>query len=58
VAKLDTVIVSPDVVAADAYAAGLFGVRADTLDYVVAGASMGLGRSDLANLDIEEIQLG
>ena len=56
--KLDTVIVSPDVVAADAYAAGLFGVSPDTLNYVVAGVKMGLGRSDLSNLDIEEIQLG
>jgi uncharacterized protein (DUF362 family) len=52
---LDTVIASPDIVAADSYAATLFGLRPDQLGYVVAGAAMGLGRSDLQNLRIEEI---
>jgi uncharacterized protein (DUF362 family) len=55
VKKLDTVIASPDIVAADSYAATLFGLRPDDLGYVVAGATMGLGRSDLQNLRIEEI---
>ncbi|MGC8838106.1 MAG: DUF362 domain-containing protein [Anaerolineae bacterium] len=58
VRKLDTVIASPDLVAADAYAATLFGLRPDDLDYVRAGAAMGLGRSDLRNLRIEEIPVG
>jgi uncharacterized protein (DUF362 family) len=55
VKKLDTVVASPDIVAADSYAATLFGLRPDDLGYVVAGTKMGLGRSDLQNLKIEEI---
>ena len=58
VKKLDTVIASPDIVAADSYAATLFGLRPADLGYVVAGAAMGLGRSDLENLKIEEIAVG
>lgn len=58
VRKLDTVIASPDIVAADSYAATLFGLRPDELDFVVAGAAMGLGRSDLSALRIEEIAVG
>jgi len=58
VKQLDTVIASSDIVAADSYAATLFGLRPDDLDYVKAGASMGLGRSDLANLKTEEISVG
>lgn len=52
VRRLDTVIVSPDIVAADSYAATLFGLRPEDLDYVRAGVAMGLGRSDLENLRI------
>jgi uncharacterized protein (DUF362 family) len=55
VQKLDTVIASPDIVAADSYAATLFGLRPEQLSYVVAGTAMGLGRSDLDALKIEEI---
>jgi uncharacterized protein (DUF362 family) len=55
VKKMDTVIVSPDIVAADSFAAALFGLRPDDLAYVSAGAAMGLGRKDLENLRIEEI---
>jgi len=58
VKKLDTVIVSPDIVAADSYAATLFGLRPDDLAYVRAGAAMGLGRSELGGLRIEEIAVG
>jgi uncharacterized protein (DUF362 family) len=58
VKKADTVIASPDIVAADSYAATLFGLHPDDLDYVVAGASMGLGRSDIENLRIAEITIG
>jgi uncharacterized protein (DUF362 family) len=58
VQKLDTVIASPDIVAADAYGATLFGMQPSDLDYIVAGAAMGLGRSDLASLRIEEIAVG
>lgn len=58
VKEMDTVIVSPDIVAADSYAATLFGLRPDDLAYVRAATDMGLGRSDLDNLKIEEIAVG
>lgn len=55
VRKLDTVIATTDIVAADSYAATLFGLQPWDLDYVRAATEMGLGRSDLANLRIEEL---
>ncbi len=58
VKKLDTVIASPDVVAADSYAASLFGLKPSGLAYIVAGSAMGLGRSDLENMKVEQISLG
>jgi uncharacterized protein (DUF362 family) len=68
VRKIDTVIASADIVAADAYAATLFADYAPAwfasyadpnhLGYVKYAAAMGLGRSDLASLDIEEIAVG
>lgn len=57
VKKLDTVIVSPDIVAADSYAATLFGLQPDDLDYIRVGAKSGLGRNDLSALNIKEINL-
>jgi uncharacterized protein (DUF362 family) len=58
VKKLDTVIASADIVAADSYATGLFGLRPEDIAYIPAAAAMGLGRSDLSNLKIEEIAVG
>jgi uncharacterized protein (DUF362 family) len=58
VRKLDTLIVSPDIVAADSYAATLFGMAPQDIAYIVQGAAAGLGRSDLNSLNIEQIQLG
>jgi uncharacterized protein (DUF362 family) len=58
VKKLDTIIVSRDIVAADSYAATLFNMQPDELSNVNAGVEMGLGRSDLKNLKIEEIAVG
>ncbi len=59
VRKMDTVIASPDIVAADAYATRLFGwTNPNRLGYVRIGAEIGLGRSDLENLKIEEITAG
>ncbi len=55
VQQLDTMIASPDIVAADSYAAGLFGIQPSELNYITAGAAMGLGRSDLENLNIVEL---
>lgn len=58
VQKLDTLIASPDIVAADSYAATLFGLKPEHLSYITAGTAMGLGRSDLGGMKIEEITLG
>ena len=58
VKKIDTIVMSPDIVAADAYASTLFGYKPDNLNYVKAGAKIGLGRLDLENLKIEEINVG
>jgi uncharacterized protein (DUF362 family) len=55
VKQLDTVIVSPDIVAADSYATTLFGLRPEDIAYIPAAAALGLGRSDLQSLKIEEI---
>ncbi len=58
VREANTVIATPDILAADSYAATLFGLRPDELAYVQAGTSMGLGSSDLENLRIEEVTVG
>jgi uncharacterized protein (DUF362 family) len=58
VLHLNTVIVSQDIVAADSYAATLFGLAPDDLSYVQAAAAMGLGSSDLRSIKIEEITVG
>ena len=47
VRKLDTLIASPDIVAADAYAATLFGLSPTQVPTVVAAARRGLGVMDL-----------
>jgi uncharacterized protein (DUF362 family) len=57
VKQLDTVVISPDIVAADSYATTLFGLRPEDIAYIPAAAAMGLGRSDLSNLKIEEITI-
>ncbi len=57
VKQMDTLIASADVVAADSYAATLFGMQPHDLAYVRAGTEMGLGRSDLENLNIDEIAI-
>lgn len=58
VKQLDTIVASPDIVAADSYAATLFGLQPEELAYITAGVAAGLGRSDLKNLRIEEINVG
>jgi len=44
---LDTIIASPDIVAADAYSATLFGLQPGAIASIVAGAKRGLGTLDL-----------
>jgi uncharacterized protein (DUF362 family) len=47
VRHLDTVIASPDIVAADAYAATLFDLKPEEVSTIVAGARRGLGVMEL-----------
>jgi len=57
VQQMDTVIASPDIVAADAYASSLFGLVPENLDYVVVGNRAGLGVKDMSQIEIKEIDL-
>jgi uncharacterized protein (DUF362 family) len=58
VKQLDTIIVSTDVVAADSYATGLFGLRPEDVGSIVEATKVGFGESDLNNLRIEELSVG
>jgi uncharacterized protein (DUF362 family) len=58
VKKTDTVIASPDIVAADSYATSLFGLAPSDIGYIVKGAAAGLGTSDLSAIRMQEITLG
>jgi uncharacterized protein (DUF362 family) len=55
VKEANTVIASTDIVAADSYAATMFGLQPDDLGYIRAAGRMGLGQSSLKDLRIEEI---
>jgi uncharacterized protein (DUF362 family) len=50
VKKLDTLIASADIVAADSFAATLFGFRPEEIPTIVAGARRGLGVMDLSKV--------
>ena len=50
--ELDTVIVSADIVAADAYAAKLMDIALSEVAHIVIAAEMGLGNADLASLKV------
>lgn len=51
----NTVIASPDIVAADSYACTLFGLTAEDVPYVVYGNRAGLGEVDLNKLKIARV---
>jgi uncharacterized protein (DUF362 family) len=55
--QMDTLVVSEDMVAIDSYTTRLFDMKPEDLDYVVRAAEMGLGRSDIENLRIEEFNV-
>ncbi len=57
VKQLDTIIASRDIVAADAYASTLFGLKPDSLNYVRMAVKHGLGTADLSQIKIEEISV-
>jgi len=52
-----TVIASHDIVAADAYATTLFGLKPEEISYIKAGAARGIGTMDLKSIKIEEISV-
>ena len=58
VKQMNTIIASPDIVAADSYGTTLFGMQPDDLGYIKAATAMSLGISDLKSLRIEEINVG
>lgn len=57
VKKMDTIIASPDGVAADSYATTLFGLKGEDIEYITAADAMGLGTMDYAALKVEEINV-
>ena len=58
VKKLDTIIITPDIVAADAYATTLFGKKPEDLKHIPVAAERKIGRMDINNLRIMEIKVG
>jgi uncharacterized protein (DUF362 family) len=57
VRQANTIIASHDIIAADAYAATLFGLTGADISYVKNGAEMGLGTLDLATVKVEEVNV-
>ena len=55
VKEMNTLIASPDIVAADAYGATLFGKQGADLGYLRNAAAMGLGILDLSHVAIKEV---
>ena len=58
VKKADTIIASADIIAADSYAATMFGYKPEQLGFIKKGVQMGLGIKNLDKLNIKEINLG
>jgi uncharacterized protein (DUF362 family) len=57
VERLDTVLASADIVAADSYAATLLGQRGEDIPYVRAAAAMGLGEIDLERVEVRRVRV-
>lgn len=57
VKKLDMIIASHDMVAADSFGTTLFGLKPANLEYIRAGDAMDLGRMDIDNLQIARLEL-
>ncbi len=53
----NTVIASHDIVAADSYAATLFGLTGNDIPTIRSGAQMGLGNMDLSSITVEKIDV-
>jgi uncharacterized protein (DUF362 family) len=56
VERLDTVLASADIVAADSYAATLFDLAGADIPYVQAAYAMGLGEMDLEKVDVRTVK--
>lgn len=56
VARLDTVVASPDPVLADAYACGLLGVNPGDVGYIPAAAARKLGQADVGKANIRVLE--
>ena len=54
---MNTVIASHDIVAADSYAATLFGLTGDDIPAIRAAVPMGLGTNDLKSIKVDEISV-
>ena len=57
VERLDTVLASTDIVAADAYAATLFDLGGPDIPYVQAAYDMGLGEMDLERVRVRNVKV-
>ncbi len=57
VKQANTIIASHDIIAADSYAATLFGLSGSEVPYVKIGAAMGLGTLDLTSVKVEEVNV-
>ncbi len=55
VKRLDTLLASRDIVAADAYATTLFGMRPEEVPSTRAGHAMGLGQMDLSKVNVTRV---
>jgi uncharacterized protein (DUF362 family) len=53
----NTIIASHDIVAADSYAATLFGLTGNDIQTIRSGAQMGLGNMDLSSITVEKIDV-
>lgn len=58
VKQLDTLVASADIVAADSYATRFFNQQPLDIPFIQAGMELGLGRTDVENLKIEEFFSG
>jgi len=56
--KMDTIVASPDIVAADTYALRFFNADLSSVAYLTMAEQLGVGSTDLKNMKIEEIAVG
>jgi len=57
VARFDSMIISTDIVAADAAATKIFGMEPEDIPYIVIADEMGIGTMDLSSLNINRIKM-